>query len=63
MLEIRAKGVCSAMTAETRRRVNAGLPGRERVSALHKNRAHARDVGALGAYAAQLPGAPLIRIG
>jgi hypothetical protein len=44
---IRAKGVCSAMTAETRRRVKAGLPGRERLSALHENRAPVRDGGAL----------------
>ena len=35
------------MTAETRRRVKAGLPGRERLSALHKNRAPVRDGGAL----------------
>ena len=35
------------MTAETRRRVKAGLPGRERLSALHENRAPVRDGGAL----------------
>ena len=35
------------MTAETRRRVKAGLPGREGLSALHENRAPVRDGGAL----------------
>jgi hypothetical protein len=35
------------MIAETRCRVKAGLPGRERLSALHENRAPVRDGGAL----------------
>ena len=35
------------MTAATRRRVKAGLPGRERLSALHENREPVRDGGAL----------------
>ena len=42
------RGSAHPMRAETRRRVKAGLPGRERLSALHKNRAPVRDGGALG---------------
>ena len=55
LLAFRAKGVCSAMTAETRRRVKAGLPGRERESALHKNHVRAREGGARGTLRFRLP--------